>query len=173
MTTRGELPSSTTADFAPAFIQLLQPAMVAVGQAITLEVLVTGTPKPKLYWFCEKRKLRDSRNVSLTEEEIQMPLKVEEEKEVKEGPQSVAIKSQLVISSAEEFDAGKYTVRAINRAGVKSTSVNLVVKGQPTSSVSSSAILFHFIQSLYCLHLISQFHLYFAQFTSAAYVALG
>ena len=41
----------------------------------------------------------------------------------------IELKSSLVIDCAQEHDSGKYTVRAINRSGVKSSSVNLMIKG--------------------------------------------
>lgn len=98
---------------------MLKPTIVNVDEPIIFEVEVEGVPKPKIYWFCEKRKLHETRNVRMREEEIV------DEKTNKTN----LVKCTLEIDQAKEVDSGKYTVRAINRAGVKSSSVNLTVKG--------------------------------------------
>ena len=105
-------------DVVPHFSKALTPSTVSCGDQIRLDVVVFGAPKPKLYWFNEKKKIRESRHVRLVEKETPV-----------EDSNQVQIESSLQIDTAHEFDSGKYTVRAINRSGVKSTSVNLVVKG--------------------------------------------
>ena len=123
-------------DAVPQFTQALVPTSVKFGEKISLDVTVQGAPKPKLYWFHEKRKIRDSRHVQLLEEENAI-----------EGSPQVELKSSLVIDRAEEFDSGKYTIRAINRSGLKSSSVNLVVKGDYCLYLS---LVLAYMQALYC-----------------------
>lgn len=96
--------------------------VVNVGEPITFEVVVEGVPRPKIYWFCEKRKLHESRNVRMSEEEEVM-VDADTQQPVK------SVKCTLSMAEAREVDSGKYTVRAINGAGVKSSSVHLSVKG--------------------------------------------
>lgn len=103
-------------DVAPVFSKVLTPLTIEYGCKINLDVVVCGEPKPKLYWFYEKKKIRDSRHVKIVETQVELPSLIQ-------------VESALEIDSAQEQDSGKYSVRAINRSGVKSTSVNLVVKG--------------------------------------------
>lgn len=46
-----------------------------------------------------------------------------------EGTEQVQTRSTLLLENAQELDSGKYTLRALNRVGVKSSSVNIIVKG--------------------------------------------
>lgn len=104
----------------PHFVKSLKPVTVKCGDIIKMDAIIEGVPKPKIYWFHEKRKIRDSRYVNVNEEEIEDETTGERQ-----------VKSTLQIDNATQYDAGKYTIRAINRSGVKSSSVNLVIKGEP------------------------------------------
>lgn len=105
-------------DSGPIFMKTLTPQTVTVDEPICMDVVIRSAPKAKLYWFYEKKKIHESRNVQIIEEESQFA-----------ESNQILLKSKLMLRSAIENDAGKYTIRAINRCGVKSSSVNLVVKG--------------------------------------------
>ncbi len=95
-------------DFAPKITIPIKPSSVKSGDVAVFECKIEGQPKPELYWFCGNRKIRSSRFV-----------KISKEKDC----------STLTIKNVMPIDSGKYTVRAINRAGVKSSSATLTVKG--------------------------------------------
>lgn len=109
-------------DKAPIFLSALQPQTIQRDEDLELSVVVSGEPQPKLYFFHEKRKLHPGEMIKITEEIIKSPSQATD----------IAVsevRSVLKIQKAQEFDSGKYTVRAINRCGVKSSSVNVTVKG--------------------------------------------
>ncbi|CAG2117625.1 unnamed protein product, partial [Medioppia subpectinata] len=92
---------------APEFKVPIKGSSVAIGDNAVFECCVDGTPKPEIYWFCGNRKVRSSRFI-----------RISRDKEV----------SKLEIMNVKPYDTGKYTVRAINKAGVKSSSATLTVK---------------------------------------------
>lgn len=115
-------PSTTPEAFpekTPHFVQALKPITIKCGDVIQMEAIIEGVPKPKIYWFHEKRKIRNSRYVQIDQQES-----------IDEVSKTVRTKSILKIANASHLDNGKYTIRAINRNGVKSSSANLVIKGE-------------------------------------------
>ncbi len=95
-------------DFAPKFTTPIEPSSVKSGDLAIFKCKVEGQPKPELYWFSGNRKICSSRFVKISKENDC---------------------STLTIKNVMPYDSGKYTVRAINRAGVKSSSATLTVKG--------------------------------------------
>lgn len=101
----------------------LKPLTVKKGDRIELLVIIECNPKAKIYWFHEKRKIKQSRYVKIMEQVE----KLSDDEEKVKG--KFKIQSKLLIDEADWFDSGKYTVRAINKGGVRSSSVNINIKG--------------------------------------------
>lgn len=97
----------------------LKPLTVKRGDKMELLVMIECNPKAKIYWFHEKRKIKQSRYVKIIEEVQRLPTK----------ERKFIMKSTLTIDETDWFDSGKYTVRAINKSGVRSSSVNINIKG--------------------------------------------
>ncbi len=123
-------------DIAPKFTIPVKPSSVKTGDLAVFECKVEGQPKPELYWFCGNRKIRSSRFVKISKEDD---------------------RSTLTIKNVMPYDSGKYTVRAINRAGVKSSSATLTVKGihliNNLEILTSLEIKCFF--TIFCIHIIS------------------
>lgn len=84
-----------------------------------LEAIVESVPSPKIYWFHENRKIKNSRFH-----------RIDEQHEPNDDRTKIRTKSQLQIDKAHPDDSGKYTVRAINRCGVRTSSVNVNILGK-------------------------------------------
>lgn len=95
-------------DRPPDFLQPIKGMSVQSGDTALFECKVEGIPKPQLYWYFNNRKIRSSRFVQISEDKDS---------------------AKLQIKNIKPFDSGKYTIRAINRAGVKSSTATLTVKG--------------------------------------------
>lgn len=91
---------------------------ITCGEKILLEAVIQGAPKPNLHWSTKTGKIHESRHVTILEEVMTL-----------EGTEQVQTRSTLLLENAQELDSGKYTLRALNRVGVKSSSVNIIVKG--------------------------------------------
>ncbi|KAI1719901.1 immunoglobulin i-set domain-containing protein [Ditylenchus destructor] len=96
---------------APTFIRPLQDKRVIVGQKVLLECQIEGHPDPVIKW------LKDGQNVT------QCPdYEVIEEKN----------KHCLLIYSAAGSDCGRFTIQAMNAAGIKQSTCMLIVAPAPT-----------------------------------------
>ena len=95
-------------DRAPDFKVPIKALSVRSGNDAILECKVEGIPKPEFYWYCNNRKIRPSRFVTTSEDNKS---------------------AKLNIKNIMPYDSGKYTIRAINRAGVKSSTAALTVEG--------------------------------------------
>ena len=95
----------------PEFIQGLQDQEKSEGDSVRFEVRVSGAPKPNVQWSHNGDELKNSIDIRITEE----------------GDRRV-----LFIPEVFDEDAGEYTVRAENSAGVASSQTNLVIKSKGT-----------------------------------------
>ncbi|KAK4037071.1 hypothetical protein OUZ56_029111 [Daphnia magna] len=107
--------ASSTADvvvrrtqFPPVFGRRLQAQTVRSGSRVTMEVEVTGTPPPEVSWSRDDRLLSSNNDGRIS-------TKVE------------GTRHWIVISKVSELDAGRYTVRAMNRAGEAISTAELFV----------------------------------------------
>lgn len=99
----------TPSDRSPEFKVPLQGLTVSTGDTVLMKCTVDASPEPHFYWYANNRRIRPSRFVAIDDH--------------KDG-------STLQLKNITPFDSGKYTVRAINRAGVKSSTATLTVKGR-------------------------------------------
>ena len=111
----------------PAFVQGLQDQEKSEGDSVRLEVRVAGAPKPNVQWFHNGDELKNSIDIQITEE----------------GDRFV-----LFIPEVFDDDAGEYTVRAENSAGVASSQTNLVIKSKGTlhsnlKKITTCTCIFH------------------------------
>ncbi|KAI9552427.1 hypothetical protein GHT06_022793 [Daphnia sinensis] len=118
--------ASSTADvvvrrtqFPPVFGRRLQAQTVRSGSRVTMEVEVTGTPPPEVSWSRDDRSLSSSNDGRIF-------TKVE------------GTRHWIVISKVSELDAGRYTVRAMNRAGEAISTAELFVSAAPVVEEPSS-----------------------------------
>ncbi|XP_052649308.1 coiled-coil domain-containing protein 141 isoform X2 [Harpia harpyja] len=116
MVTREEIKSSSEKNSmasltgqVPNFSQLLSNKTVMEGSPVTLEVEVTGFPKPTLTWYKKGQKLTADEHLKLLQKET---------------------KHTLFIRKVCDKDAGLYVVRAKNLNGTISSSAILHVKVQ-------------------------------------------
>uniref|UniRef100_A0A914RXC9 Ig-like domain-containing protein n=1 Tax=Parascaris equorum TaxID=6256 RepID=A0A914RXC9_PAREQ len=91
--------------------QPLQDKRVIVGQKVALECQVEGHPEPVVKW------LKDGQNVT------QCP-----DYEISED----GVKHRLLIPNVQAPDSGRFTIQAMNAAGVKQSSCTLIVAPAPT-----------------------------------------
>lgn len=99
------------------FGRRLQAQTVRPGSRVTMEVEVTGTPAPEVSWS------RDDRPMTFNEDN-RITSKLE------------GNRHSIVIAKVSELDAGRYTVRATNRAGEAICTAELFVSA--VSSVEAS-----------------------------------
>lgn len=90
------------------FGRRLQAQTVRPGSRVTMEVEVTGTPGPEVSWIRNDRLLNSN-------DDGRISTKVE------------GTRHWIVISKVSELDAGRYTVRAMNRAGEAISTAELFV----------------------------------------------
>ncbi|KAL3986033.1 Immunoglobulin I-set domain family protein [Acanthocheilonema viteae] len=95
----------------PNFIRPLQDKRVVVGQNVLLECQVAGHPDPVVKW------LKDDHDVT------QCP-----DYEIS----SVGVKHHLAIKNVQASDNGRFTVQAMNAAGIKQSTCMLIVAPAPT-----------------------------------------
>ena len=104
----------------PVFGRRLQAQTVRAGSRVTMEVEVTGTPSPEVSW------LRDDRPL-ICGDDNRLSVKVD------------GTRHCVVIAKVSVLDAGRYTVRATNRAGEAISTAELfvsavVTEGSPSAS---------------------------------------
>ncbi|KAK3908889.1 Leucine-rich repeats and immunoglobulin-like domains protein 3 [Frankliniella fusca] len=80
----------------PSFLKLMENKEVRVGQAVVLECLSTGSPRPRLKWFKDGIELRPSERYHFTAED-----------------------ELLIIRNTQPEDAGKYVCELSNPLGVE------------------------------------------------------
>ncbi|EJW75657.1 hypothetical protein WUBG_13434, partial [Wuchereria bancrofti] len=95
----------------PNFIRPLQDKRVVVGQNVLLECQVAGHPDPVVKW------LKDDHDVT------QCP-----DYEIS----SIGVKHHLAIKNVQASDNGRFTVQAMNAAGIKQSTCMLIVAPAPT-----------------------------------------
>ena len=83
-----------------------------------MEVEVTGTPVPDVYWSKDDRPLLETNNISIKIDTNQ--------------------RHRMVIAKVSQLDAGRYSIKAINRAGEAISTAELFVSAalQPSASES-------------------------------------
>lgn len=101
------------------FLKPLRPITIRKNEPILLEAIVESQPAPKIYWFHDSRKIKDSRFHHISEQ-----------RKRNDDQTKILTTSQLEIAKAHPNDSGKYTVRAINRCGVRTSSVNVNILGE-------------------------------------------
>ncbi|RUS90390.1 hypothetical protein EGW08_001885 [Elysia chlorotica] len=104
--------------FAPQFLSGLKDSEVNEGETLTLEVTVTGAPKPEVKWFQNEEELQPNDHFKLSE---------------------VDTTFSLTIADVKEEDDAEYTVTATNTAGKASSSADVIVNlsGEAPSFVST------------------------------------
>ncbi|VDM47822.1 unnamed protein product [Toxocara canis] len=95
----------------PSTTNPLQDKRVIVGQNVALECQVEGHPEPVVKW------LKDGQNVT------QCP-----DYEISED----GVRHRLLIPNVQAADSGRFTIQAMNAAGVKMSSCTLIVAPAPT-----------------------------------------
>ena len=100
--------------FRPVFGRRLQAQTVRAGSRVTMEVEVTGTPVPDVSWSKDGRPLEETNNVSIKVDTNQ--------------------RHRLVIAKVSQLDAGRYAVKASNRAGEAVSTAELFVSAPLTSA---------------------------------------
>jgi titin len=96
---------------APSFIRPLQDKRAIIGQNVQLECQIEGHPDPVIKW------LKDGHNVtSCPDYEM-----------IQNGK-----KHALVIRTAQGADCGRFTIQAMNAAGIKQSTCMLIVAPAPT-----------------------------------------
>uniref|UniRef100_A0A8D1LXY3 Palladin n=1 Tax=Sus scrofa TaxID=9823 RepID=A0A8D1LXY3_PIG len=93
---------------APRFTQKLRSQEVAEGSRVYLECRVTGTPAPRVRWFCEGKELHNSPDIQI---------------------QGDGDLHTLLIAEAFEDDTGRYTCLATNPSGSDATSAEVFIEG--------------------------------------------
>merc|ERR1712110_66530 len=94
---------------APVIVKGLTPIVCTVGDAVSMETVITGQPKPNLKWYHNNKHLKFGRNVTVTEKDNIYCLK---------------------IAKTDLKNDGDYLVRAENSAGTAQTSANVQVQGE-------------------------------------------
>ena len=94
---------------APVIVKGLTPIVCTVGDAVSMETVITGQPKPNLKWYHNNKHLKFGRNVTVTEKDNTYCLK---------------------IAKTDLKNDGDYLVRAENSAGTAQTSANVQVQGE-------------------------------------------
>ncbi|XP_041477901.1 uncharacterized protein LOC121425834 isoform X6 [Lytechinus variegatus] len=102
----------------PEIIQGLQGQEKTEGDSVRFEVKITGTPKPDVKWFQNGDQLENSIDIQISDE----------------GDRYI-----LVIPEVFDEDAGEYTVRAENAAGISTSQTILKIRSKsgtaPTEEV--------------------------------------
>ncbi|EFO24047.1 hypothetical protein LOAG_04436 [Loa loa] len=106
----------------PNFIRPLQDKRVVVGQNVLLECQVEGHPDPVVKWLKDDHEVTQCPDYEIS---------------------SVGIKHHLAIKNVQASDNGRFTVQAMNAAGIKQSTCMLIVAPAPTpipgaKSVASS-----------------------------------
>ncbi|XP_011704408.1 PREDICTED: titin [Wasmannia auropunctata] len=91
---------------APRFIQKLQPVIAELKKPAKFTCTVIGNPFPEISWYKNEQELHASENYTMTIFETTVTLE---------------------ITTIKEEDAGMYSCRASNPAGVATSTVNLVI----------------------------------------------
>ncbi|XP_067458816.1 contactin-5-like [Thunnus thynnus] len=92
----------------PYFVEKMEPVEVTMGDAVTLQCHITGTPDITVTWFKADGKLRKSNTCSM------------------DFANGVAT---LKLIKTTKFDHGEYICKAENRVGSASANCNVTVKG--------------------------------------------
>ena len=93
----------------PVIVKPLTPTVCKVGDSVSMEMAIKGSPQPTLKWYHNSKHLKLGKNVTVKEMNGQY---------------------FLTIARAELKNDGDYTVRAENSAGTAQTSANLQVQGE-------------------------------------------
>ena len=93
----------------PIIVKQLTPTVCKIGDSVKLETVITGTPTPKVEWFCNGTALSSSGTMKMSEKDT--------------------IYSLVIDNIVQSFD-GSYTVKAVNSSGSVQTSANLTVEGK-------------------------------------------
>ena len=123
--TAGNEKSLATLHIAPLqtpakFTSLLKNLEVEEGDPVRLECMVIGRPDPKIAWYKDEEKVKESGRVK-----------------VEMGPDNTCM---LKIVKSDLDDEGTYTCKASNSAGKDSTSAKLAVNGEGIPPVFSKAL---------------------------------
>ena len=94
---------------APVIVKGLTPIVCTVGDSVSMETVITGSPKPTLKWYHNNKHLKFGKNVTVKEQDNTY---------------------LLSIAKTDLKNDGDYTVRAENSAGNAQTSANLQVQGE-------------------------------------------
>jgi hypothetical protein len=94
----------------PVVVKPLTPAVCRLGEAVRMETVIAGKPKPRVSWRHNGAPLAQGRA------------------RVVEGPAEGQY--ALLVDSPAQEDDGDYTVRAENDAGAAQTTANLSVQGE-------------------------------------------
>lgn len=100
---------------APQFVVAIQPVVTKEKETVTLVAKVTGTPAPEVTWFHDNE-----------------PIKSDDIYTITPGPEG---QSSLEIAEVYPEDAGEYTVKATNKAGVSAITANVIVQGRSRSII--------------------------------------
>ena len=119
----------------PAFKKLPENQSAREGTMVRFDCIVTGKPRPDLYWFRDQDQVNDDRNHKIAVNE--------------EGIRS------LIIHAVQKSDAGTYTCIARNAAGEDRFTVSLNVCGTYQYFFS---ILFIFEYSFYDFNMSRNSH---------------
>ncbi|VDK72601.1 unnamed protein product [Litomosoides sigmodontis] len=104
----------------PNFIRPLRDKRVVVGQNVLLECQVEGYPVPVVKW------LKDDHDVT------QCP-----DYEIS----NVGVKHHLIIKNVQASDNGRFTVQAMNAAGIKQSTCMLIVAPAPTPIPGAKTVI--------------------------------
>lgn len=103
-----KLSSSSFTSERPYFVEKMEPVEVTMGDAVTLECRIAGTPDISVSWFKADTQLRKSNGFTM------------------DFANSVAT---LRLAKSTKFDHGDYICKAENRVGSSSASCKVTVKG--------------------------------------------
>jgi len=113
---------------APRFIQKLQPVIAELKKPAKFTCTVIGNPFPEISWYKNEQELHTSEKYTMTIFETT---------------------ATLEITRVKEEDAGMYSCRASNPAGVATSTVNLVIFGNNINNNNNIKYkLFHFYVDL-------------------------
>ena len=99
----------SSGDFAPSFTQKPKLRQEDDGNKLIFDCQLNSSPKPEIVWFRGDDQVKESRRIAIT---------------VKPGAKNI-FDVQLVLDDVEEEDAGLYKVKAKNKYGEVSASINL------------------------------------------------
>ena len=99
---------------APMIVKALTATVCNIGDAIKMEAVITGTPKPEVSWYYNDKELSKSDNVTIAE---------------KDNIYSISI------SKTSTSNEGEYMIKAKNEFGSVQTCANLCVQGESVNFI--------------------------------------